>query len=51
MANKLTIGLGLLMVLFASSMQDPMSDAAFALQICLLIVGMGLAVYGARRNK
>ncbi len=55
MANKLTIGLGLLMVLFASSMQDPphnqMSDAAFALQICLLIAGMGLAVYGARKSK
>ena len=55
MANKLTIGLGLLMVLFATSMQDPphnqMSDAAFALQIGLLIAGMGLAVYGARKSK
>lgn len=51
MANKLTIGLGLFMVLFASSMQEPMTNAAFALQICLLIAGMGLAVYGARRSK
>ena len=55
MSHKLTVGLGLFMVLFASSMQDPphnqMSDAAFALQICLLIAGMGLAVYGARKSK
>lgn len=50
MANKLTIGLGLFMVLFASSMQDPMSNAVFALQIGLLMAGMGLAVYGARRG-
>ena len=51
MANKLTIGLGLLMVLFASSMQEPMTNAAFALQIGLLMAGMGLAVYAARRSK
>ena len=51
MANKLTIGLGLLMVLFATSMQDPMTNSVFALQIGLLIAGMGLAVYGARKSK
>ena len=51
MANKLTIGLGLLMVLFATSMQDPMTNSVFALQIGLLIAGMGLAVYAARRSK
>ena len=50
MANKLTIGLGLFMVLFASSMHEPMSNAVFALQIGLLMAGMGLAVYGARRG-
>jgi len=51
MANKLTIGLGLLMVLFASSMQEPMTNAAFALQIGLLMAGICLAIYGARRSK
>tara|TARA_R110000822_G_scaffold290485_1_gene412522 strand:- start:65 stop:232 length:168 start_codon:yes stop_codon:yes gene_type:complete len=55
MANKLTIGLGLLMVLFATSMQDtinnPMSNAVFALQIALLMAGICLAIYGARRSK
>jgi len=39
------------MVLFASSMQEPMSNAAFALQIGLLMAGMGLAVYAARKSE
>jgi len=51
MANKLIIALGLFMVLFATSMHEPMTNAAFALQIGLLIAGMGLAVYGARKSK
>ena len=50
MANKLTIGLGVFMVLIASSMQEPMSNAVFALQIGLLMAGICLAIYGARRG-
>lgn len=55
MSYKFTIGLGLFMVLFASSMQDTienqMSNAAFALQIGLLITGLCLALYGANKLR
>ena len=55
MVNKLYVCLGVFIVIFASSMQDtinnPMPDSVFAIQIMLLIIGLGIAFYGGYNRR
>ncbi len=55
MINKLYVCLGIFMVIFATSMQDtinnPMPGSVFAIQIMLLIIGLGIAFYGGYNRR
>jgi protein-S-isoprenylcysteine O-methyltransferase Ste14 len=55
MVNKLYVCLGVFMVIFASSMQDtinnPMPNSVFAIQILLILAGLVIAVYGGYKSR
>ena len=55
MVNKLYVCLGVFMVIFASSMQDtinnPMPDSVFAIQILLILAGLAIAFYGGYKSR
>jgi len=55
MVNKLYVCLGVFMVIFASSMQDtinnPMPDSVFIVQILLILAGLVIAVYGGYKSR
>lgn len=55
MVNKLYVCLGIFMVIFATSMQDtinnPMSNSVFAIQILLILAGLAIALYGGYKSR
>lgn len=55
MVNKLYVCLGIFMVIFATSMQDtinnPIPNSVFAVQILLILAGLAIAFYGGYNRR